>query len=204
MKGGRHWCSRTAAWNKIKKEWWRQAPGHLREAGKSREKSGENASQVYLLRPAAARKTLRGVSHLLFLRNANRSLGQDQIRENYPREDSRVHHRAAENRPRFSARPNRFLVRNRERIALAVASVRSPSDRNQLRAAEPALREIQAGQARIRAAGFVGPRVGGGGILRVAFKDVRALREGVESRDSSRGCAFRAAQRRADEFSRAG
>src|ERR1019366_4162362 len=161
MKGGRHWCSRTAAWNKIKKEWWRQAPGHLREAGRSRGKSGEDASQVDRLRPAAARKTLRGVSHLLFLRHANRSLGQDQIRENYPRENSRVHHRAAEDRPRFSAGTNRFLVRNRERVALAVASVRPPSDRNQLRAAESALCEIQAGQARIRAAGFVVARGAG-------------------------------------------
>ena len=48
-----------------------------------------------------------------------------------------------------------FWFGDRQRLALAVASVRAPSDRHQLRAAEPALREIQAGQARIRAAGFV-------------------------------------------------
>src|ERR1700693_2561287 len=89
----------------------------------TRGKSGENASQVDRLRAAAAGKTLCGFSHLLFLRHSDRSLGKDQIRENYSRKNSRVHHRAPEDRPCVSARADCFLVRNRKRLALAVASV---------------------------------------------------------------------------------
>ena len=138
--------------------WPRRARGDSREGSGERGKSGENASQVDRLRAAAAGETLRGVSHLLLLRHADRSLGKNRSRKNHARKNSRVHRRAAQDRTRLAARADCFLVRDRQRLALAVASVRAPSDRNQLRAAEPALREIQAGQARIRAAGFVGAR----------------------------------------------
>src|ERR1700735_5355259 len=135
--------------------WPLQAACYSRGGTGERGKTGENASQVDRLRAAAAGETLRGVSHLLFLRHADRSVGKDQVGKDHARKNSRVHHRTAEDRARVAARANCFLVRDRKRLALSMASVRAPSDRNQLRAAEPALCEIQAGQARIRAAGFV-------------------------------------------------
>src|SRR5271156_6195705 len=52
--------------------------------------------------------------------------------------------------------------------------------RHQLRAAEPALREIQAGQARLRVAGFVGARWAGARVFGSAVEDVGALRQGAE------------------------
>src|SRR5271163_1117597 len=78
--------------------------GDLREGSAERGKSGENAGQVDRLRTAAAGKTLRGLPHLLFIRHADRSLGKNQIRKDHARQNSRVHHRAVEDRSRLAAR----------------------------------------------------------------------------------------------------
>ena len=80
--------------------------------------------------------------------------------EYQPRKDSRIHRRTAEDRPRLAAGTGGLLVWDLGRLAIAVASVCAPSYRHQLRAAEPALRQVQAGQARLRAAGIMVARAG--------------------------------------------
>ena len=80
-----------------------------------------------------------------------RGLERDPRRHHLPREDPRLHHRAAQDRPRLAARAGGLLVRHQRRVALALPPVRPPPHRHQLRAAVAALREVQGGAARVRA-----------------------------------------------------
>src|SRR5216684_1899113 len=126
--------------------------------------------------------------------------GEDRNRKNQPREDPRIYRRTAEDRPRLAARTGRLLVRDRRGLALAVPSVRAPSDRDQLRATEPALCQVQAGEARLRPARVMETRATRRRVRGTARQNLGTLRQGAQGRDSRRGCALRPAQCRADEF----